>query len=375
MDVLNEITESFEKELCNKADLLHIPIAATFELTPLCNLDCQMCYIHHKSQEVKSQGGLMDIDFWVHLAKQAADNGLLFLLLTGGEPFSYPNFKELYIKLKQLGIYIAINTNGTLITKDTVEWLKEYPPRRLNISLYGSSNETYERLCKDKKGFTKVTSAIQLLKQNNIMMRISHVRTPENIDDYQQIISFCNRNHLHLSVSYYMFPPIRKYNSDQNNKCRLSAEQAAQCAYEYSHDQRTPEEFDRYLENTFINNFKQNPLYGCDKISCRAGNSTFWINWKGEMMPCGIMGKPVIDLKNYSVKEGWKAIRNQVEDITLSSKCAICDKRSYCMICAGAAIGETGSFSGTPQYLCDLTNSYVGKLRKEYERRKNEIQI
>lgn len=91
-------------------------------------------------------------DFWLELARQAKEQGMLYLLLTGGEPFLYPDFWMLYEELVKMGFVISINSNGSLIDEKIIEKLKKYPPARINITLYGASDETYERLCGIKKG-------------------------------------------------------------------------------------------------------------------------------------------------------------------------------------------------------------------------------
>ena len=47
---------------------------------------------------------------FMQLAKDAKEQGMLFLLLTGGEPFLYPEFKELYQELSAMGFVISINS-------------------------------------------------------------------------------------------------------------------------------------------------------------------------------------------------------------------------------------------------------------------------
>lgn len=69
---------------------------------------------------------------------------MLFLLLTGGEPFLRKDFRQIYTELKKLGLLISINTNATLIDEETVEWLKKDPPMKVNVTLYGGGNETYK---------------------------------------------------------------------------------------------------------------------------------------------------------------------------------------------------------------------------------------
>ena len=371
----NYMLDSYEEMLCKKAEFNRIPISATFEISPICNMDCQMCYIAQKKKEVDNNGGLLDIDFWVNTAKNAMNNGMLFLLITGGEPFLYKNFKELYFRLSDLGIYICINTNGTLIDEEIVSWLVKRPPRRLNISLYGGSNETYERLCKNPKGFDQVTKTFDLLKKNNIMFRINSVLTEDNVDDYYEIINVAEKYQVPLQFSYYMFPPVRKYVPIYGeNQHRLSAERAAQIGYQYSKDKRSKEEYEEHLKeiHDVILNPEKSKFYGYEGSTCKAGVNSFWVNWKGEMLPCGIMEYPKIDLKNYDIKEGWEFIKTEIDNLKMSKKCSTCSKRDYCYICVAAAYTETGKFDGTPTYLCELTEKHIEKLMNDYEKIKDK---
>ncbi|MCD7818155.1 MAG: radical SAM protein, partial [Lachnospiraceae bacterium] len=127
-----------------KAEQSKVPLSGTFELSPVCNMNCRMCYVRMTQKEMDATGGrLRSIEEWLTLAKEAQKRGMLLLLLTGGEPFLWPDFQELYTELKKLGLVISINSNGTMIDEKVMTWLSEDPPSRMNITLYGASDETY----------------------------------------------------------------------------------------------------------------------------------------------------------------------------------------------------------------------------------------
>lgn len=68
-----------------------IPLHGTFELTPLCNLNCRMCYVHLSEKQLKQTGKcLLTTEQWKHLMGQAADAGMITATLTGGEALTYP---------------------------------------------------------------------------------------------------------------------------------------------------------------------------------------------------------------------------------------------------------------------------------------------
>ena len=117
------LTEYFH----NKAVLAGIPISGTFELTPCCNMACRMCYVRLTEKQQEAIAPLRTAREWIDLGRRARDQGMLYLLLTGGEPFLRPDFREILSGLHKLGLIISINSNGTMIDEETVAWLKETP--------------------------------------------------------------------------------------------------------------------------------------------------------------------------------------------------------------------------------------------------------
>ena len=119
-----------------------IPVSGTFELTSRCNLDCKMCYVHMSKAEQDKIGRELTAEQWIDLGRQAVDAGMIYLLLTGGEPLLRPDFQEIYTALIQMGLMMTINTNATLMTPQIIELFKKHRPEKVNVTLYGMSDET-----------------------------------------------------------------------------------------------------------------------------------------------------------------------------------------------------------------------------------------
>lgn len=107
--------------LFDRASRTLTPLSGTFELSPVCNLACKMCYVRKTPAEVAASPrppvGLIQ---WLSIAEQARDAGMLYLLLTGGEPFLWQDFWPLYERLSTMGFLISINSNGTLLDEARV---------------------------------------------------------------------------------------------------------------------------------------------------------------------------------------------------------------------------------------------------------------
>ncbi len=365
----DEFRETYNEFLFRKAGAMNLPLMGTIELTPTCNLDCKMCYIRQSPEAVCAHGGLKSIDFWERVIDQAIEAGMLFCLLTGGEIFTYPGFRTLYTKLKQKGIHIVLNTNGTMLDRDTVEWLAKEPPRRLNISLYGGSPETYERLTGRRDGYEQVTRGFSLLKEHDIPFRVHGVLVPSVMDDYEKMKEICNHFRAPMQLSYYMFPPLRKESGKPVEQERFTPGEMAETAFRYRRDQCGGDGkiWRDFLEAAChdIEHPETHRRYGDRHMHCRSGVSAFWINWKGEVSGCCVADDDVHSLERESFADAWKAISRYTKEVRISEKCSICRYLGICPVCAAGACCETGAVDGTPEYLCEFSRHYAALLQEE----------
>ena len=278
-----------------KASRLNIPLSGTFELTPVCNMACRMCYV--RMTKARAGGSCIPsgrAEEWLELGKTAKDRGMLYLLLTGGEPFLHPDFREILSGLHRMGLIITINSNGTMIDEKAVEWLKETPPTRINITLYGASDETYGRLCGNPRGFTQVTRAVRLLKEAGITIKINCSLTPYNAADLEGIFEFCRKEQLIIQATSYMFPPLRRDASKIGQNDRFTPEEAAYYAAKIESLMNGEEAFLERMEQKKLEGLPSDTGDDCletegEGIRCRAGKCSFWVTWDGKLLPCGML--------------------------------------------------------------------------------------
>lgn len=351
--------------LYRKAAGAGVPLSGTFELTPFCNMDCKMCYVRLDKKAVSHP--LADAEMWLSLAQKARDLGMLYLLVTGGEPFSHPQIREILEGLHKMGLLVSVNSNGTLIDEETVRWLKNCPPLRVNISIYGASNETYSRLCGNKKGFTQVCNAISLLTEAGISVKLNCSLTPENAGDLESVVAFAKEGKLPLQVATYMFPPVRKNAEMVGKNQRFTPQEAAKYMF-LSEKLLTGEGGMEAVPTT--PDWDENCAGLGDESRCRAGKCSFWITWKGDMTPCGMF--PTDDSGNVfenDFSEVWEQTKKQVASIRLPALCAGCQAKNVCRACAAMVITESRNFSEVPKYRCQMMRNYFEICKED---KKNE---
>ena len=178
------------KYLHAKGKKLGLPIAGTFELTPRCNFNCKMCYVHLTEAEQKRRGRELSADEWLTLAEQAKRAGTVFLLLTGGEPTLRPDFPLIYREIQKMGFVLSINSNGYLLQGELRELLLQAPPVRVSISLYGANNEAYERLC-GVPAYDRVVENIRALREAGVDVRVTMSMTPANCAELSGVLREC----------------------------------------------------------------------------------------------------------------------------------------------------------------------------------------
>lgn len=365
-------TVTLTEYMLHKASYEKIPLSGTFELSPLCNFSCQMCYVRKTEKEVKEHPRkMLQLEQWMKIAEEAHQSGMLYLLLTGGEPLLWLDFWELYEKLVNMGFLVSINTNGSLLDKKTVERLKKLPPRRVNITLYGASDETYEKLCNVKGVFSKVDQGIMELKKAGIQVKLNCSLTPSNAEDLEEMVRYAKERELILDIASYMFPPIRRNPEMIGENKRFTPEESARYRLKAYCLQNGERKYLEYLQNILDGSVSPpgldenciDPLDG--KIRCRAGKASFWITWDGWLTPCGLMNEPKVDLKEKSFIQAWEMLTDESDRLITSGLCAHCPNQETCHPCAAMALAETGNISGTPTYLCKMVQEMQKVAREE----------
>lgn len=349
--------------LFRKAAVKKVPLSGAFELTPVCNMACKMCYVRMTQKQQEKIQPLRTANEWISLAKEAKERGTLYLLLTGGEPFSREDFPEIQAKIHEMGFLCSINSNGTMIDEKTVAWLSKTPPLRINMTIYGASDQTYGELCGNPEGFSQLKRAIALLKEAGIMVKLNCSVTPWNAKDLDAMIQFAMDEQLIIQPTSYMFPPIRRDASMIGKNARFTPEEAAYYAARIESLLNGEERFVERVKNmepiALSTDFEECEDTTGDIIRCRAGKCSYWVTWTGEMLPCGMMPMPnSMNVFETGFDKAWKNAVDYSASIRLPAKCAACEAKDQCKSCAAMVYTESGSFDKVPEYRCNMYGHY-----------------
>lgn len=371
---------SFLQFVLNKACAKRIPVSGTLELTARCNLSCKMCYIHKKENDPIALQKELPTEYWLDFIAQARACGTLTMLITGGEPLLRKDFKEIYLACKQAGLIVFVNTNGTLITPEYVEFFKNYPPAKLNISLYGASAATYEKLCGIGQMYERVSSTIRALTQAGVAVKINYTVTEFNHHEAERIYAFAKELGIPVQHATYMFPALRAGESGPCSACRAAPETAAQYFIECDRAKYDTEAFllrakacaqGHDLPREEDDDSLREPS---ERIFCRAGVSSYWLSYDGRLLPCGMMEAPFVSMLGRPFAEAWEELKALTAQIYLPPECTACKKRPYCEVCAAVCYGESQKFDAVPEYMCRKTEAFLKQMKEIYEEALHEAE-
>lgn len=139
------------------------------------------------------------------------------------------DFRYLLTELKKMGLLVSVNSNGSLIDRDWLDFFRHEPPFRFNITLYGASDAAYERLC-GRPMFARVTENIRALRELGVGVKLNVSMTPYNVADMAEIYRIAQELGTPMQLATYMFPPIRRDEALVGSNDRFTACQAADAA-------------------------------------------------------------------------------------------------------------------------------------------------
>jgi len=182
------------------------------EITARCNNNCQHCYINLPTLDTQAKSKELKLNQIKDIIDQAANLGALWCLITGGEPLLREDFLEIYLYLKKKGLLVSVFTNATLIKKKHIDIFKKFPPRDIEVTVYGASQETYEKVTKVAGSYQAFMQGLTLLLENGIKVRFKAMALRSNVHELPRIAKFCRER----TKDYFRFDPFLHLRFDQD---------------------------------------------------------------------------------------------------------------------------------------------------------------
>jgi radical SAM protein with 4Fe4S-binding SPASM domain len=345
------------------------PFSFDLEVTARCNNDCRHCYINLPAGDLEARGRELSLGEITDIASQAVKMGTVWCLLTGGEPLLRPDFAQIYMALKRLGLLVSVFTNATAIQDEHIQLWKKYPPRDIEVTVYGVTQETYERVTRRAGSYENFRRGLDRLFAAGIRVRLKAMAIRSNLDEQPEIARFCRQH----TKDYFRFDPQLhlRYdgNAARNEEIRQERLSSAQIvALEQSDEQRMQSIAD-HCSDLINQDLTHN---GCNHLfHCGAGKGSFSVSYDGQFRLCSALWAPgtTADLRRVTLAEAWNNLVPQVRDMRSSRQeyqdtCRKCALANLCLWCPAHAYLEMGELDGETPYFCAVAHARAAVIQQ-----------
>lgn len=149
-----------------------------------CNLTCKHCYT--TSADIDFPGELSTAEIYQVMADLKAFR-VPVIILSGGEPLLHPDIFAISQQAKDLGFYVALSSNGTLINASNIAQIAAIQYQYIGVSLDGmrDSHDTFRQ----KQGsFDASLAGIRLCREHGIKAGIRFTLTQQNAHDFPAML-------------------------------------------------------------------------------------------------------------------------------------------------------------------------------------------
>lgn len=328
------------------------PVNVSVEVTQRCPLACAHCYNNLPMADAEARRTEMTTAEHHRLVDQLSDAGCLWLLYTGGEIFARKDFLDIYTYARSKGFIITLFTNGTLITPRIAEALAEQRPFAIEITLYGRTRETYERLTGVPGSYDRCLRGIGLLKERGLPLSIKTVAVAVNEHEIWEMKSFVEED-LGLPFKFDAMMTPRIDCSQSPLEVRLAPREIV--ALDLA-DPRRVKEWKEF--SCAVIGPQQRSGHEEDVYHCGGGVNSFSVDPAGKMSLCMLSHRDTFDLRAGTLEEGWRRFLGAVRDrkISRQTKCTTCHLKSVCGMCPANAELESGDPEAPVDFLCHVAH-------------------
>ncbi|MEI6500600.1 MAG: radical SAM protein [Armatimonadota bacterium] len=314
------------------------PNAMSAELTHRCNFGCPHCYCR-LPQDGPTPRAELSTEQWKRIISEAVNEGVLFALFTGGEPLLREDFRELWRFGRERGLINILFTNGSLIDAKMADFLAEWTPRQISVTLYGATEETYRQMTGQRGMHQRALEAVDLLRERGLPLDVRSIITRTN---RHEVPALREQSARYQKIFMWDAELIGSYPTGQGHPAsvRLSAQELFDIEYE---DEVRLAEWHKMVAA-----WKPAPPQPDYPFRCGVLKSEFHLDPYGGLHPCLGLESISLDLLHMSVHEAWEALPEALLPVIGEpGPCQSCGLPPICRQCPADALLE-GKPAGWP---------------------------
>lgn len=329
-----------------------IPISGAIEVTRRCPSNCIHCYNNLPLGNQEARRRELSFEEHCRILNSLAEAGCLWLLFTGGEIFARKDFLDIYTYAKNKGFLITLFTNGMLITPEIADYLAQWRPFSIEISLYGVTKETYEKVTRTPGSYERCMGGICLLLKRELPLTLKTMAITINKHEIWNMKKFVEEE-LGLEFKFdAMINPCIDC-SQHPLAVRLTPQEVVELDLQ---DPKRVTEWKKFAEK--FNGPLHSPEHFEYLYHCGGGIGSFAIDPYGMLKVCVLSNGHAYDLCRGSFRDGWEHFIFDLRQkrITRRTKCLHCEIKAMCGMCPANGELENRDAEEPVDFLCQVAH-------------------
>jgi radical SAM protein with 4Fe4S-binding SPASM domain len=344
--------EDWSLGLHQRAVAQRIPLGGSIEVTRRCPHSCVHCYNNLPLADEEARRNELTYEEHCRILDEITEAGCLWLLYTGGEIFARKDFLDIYAYAKQKGLLVTLFTNGALITPEIADFLVRWHPFAIEITLYGRTKETYEKITGIPGSYERCMRGTRLLMERGLPLKLKTVVLTLNKHELWDMKRFAEQD---LGMEF-------KFDAMINPRidCSLSPLNVRLTPLEVVgldlRDQKRAEEWKKFAKS--LKNYKNPPEHRDERYQCGAGMISFSIDPYGKLNLCELACGDKWDLRRGSFRQGWEVflLEERCKKIKNNNKCWACEIKAMCGMCPANGELENENAEMPVDFLCQVAH-------------------
>jgi radical SAM protein with 4Fe4S-binding SPASM domain len=340
------------------------------ETTARCNLNCRHCYISVPAGDRAAKRRELGAAEIGRVGAEATSLGVVWCLITGGEPLLRKDFFDVYLGLRKEGLLLSVYTNATLVNREHADFFRKYPARDIEVTVYGVTQKTYERVTQVPGSFAAFMRGLDLLFGSGVKVRLKAMALRSNLHELPAIAEFCRAR----TKDYFRFDPFLHYRLDRDAARNATIEAERLTPGEVVALERGDSERRRAMERScgqlIVTEFGESD---CRHVfRCDAGRRNFVVGYDGLFRLCTSLHHPdcLYDLRKGTLAAAWNTFVPEVLSRTSDrrdylEKCARCPIVNLCLWCPAHAYLETGILDAPIDKFCQMAHAREEALTRQ----------
>ena len=313
----------------------------SWNVTNACNMFCDHCY---REAGCKAEEELSTEEAKT-LLEQIARAGFKIMIFSGGEPLIRPDILELVSYATSLGLRSVFGTNGTLITLEMAQKLKDAGAMGMGISLDSMDKKKHNEFRKFEGAWEGAVQGMRNCRAVGLPFQIHTTVMDWNNHELEAITDFAVAEGAVAHHFFFLVPTGRAKTIEAES---LRAEQYEETLTRIMKKQT---EVDIELKPTcapqFMRIAAQMGIKTRFRRGCLAGTAYCIISPRGKVQPCAYLNMELGDVRETPFDEIWKnnEVLNTLRTLEYKGGCGECEFKRACGGCrARAAYYHEGDY-------------------------------